>query len=277
MDCRWTFCLAAALLTGAVGCDAKTLPLWPAVSGDSAGHPPTANTPNSSESSANPKPPSANLVFPEVKELKPATLVAFAALKEQSTAKSPAQAEANREEARKAYLQALKQDPTYVPAHLGIARLFELQNNHARALEHYRKALKLAPNDSRNWLEVGMCHARHKEWNQAIEHLRKASQLDPDNQSCGKYLGLCLARAGKPDEALLCLLNVEGEAQAHYTVARMMHHLKQDEASKQYARQALVADPKLEGAQQLLNELEGGETAQRRGTSVSIFESAEEK
>lgn len=86
--------------------------------------------------------------------------------------------------------------------------------------------------------------------------------------ACSKNLGMCLARAGQTDEALLVLMRVEGEAQAHYTVARMMHHMKQDEASKKYARQALVADPKLEGARQLLAELEGGAAPANVGVSV---------
>ncbi len=264
MDCRWTRFFAAIALACTVGCDAKTFPLWPSGPNDAAGPVPPADA-NTTKFAA------VDLSFPEVKELKPATLVAFASLKEKAATDSPAEREANLDRAQSAYQQALKMDPKYVPAHLGLAWLLECRGDHKGALASYREVLKLAPDDPRNWLEVGMCHARHKEWKEAIAHMRKAQQLNPTNSKCNKALGLCLARSGDPDEALLYLMKAEGEAQAHLTVARMMHHLKRDDVSKKYARQALVADPKLVAARQLLVELEGGEAPVNLG--VSAFES----
>jgi tetratricopeptide (TPR) repeat protein len=260
MDCRWTHWFVAVLLAGA-GCDAKTLPL------SQAG-------PNSS---AVPLPPgevnptkiaSGDASSHEVKEVKPATLVALGDLKLRTAGQTPAEEQGNRDEARRAYQRALEADPKHVPAHLGLARLYELQNDHSRALTSYHTALKLAPDQPRIWFEIGMCHARHKEWKPALEHLRKAHDLDAANPIFSKRLGLCLARAGYPEEALLVLIRVEGEAPAHYTVARMMYQTHRDDQCKKYARLALVADPKLEGARQLLAELEGGAPPANIGASV---------
>lgn len=266
MDCPWAHFLVAVLLTGAIGCDAKTFPLWPSGQNDPPGATPPADPKTT-------KDPVVDFSFPEVKELKPSTLVAFATIKVESSAKTPAEREVNLDQARAAYRQALQMDPGYVPAHLGLARLQESRNDHEGALACYAEVVKRAPADPKNWLELGMCHARHKEWPPAIDDMRKAVQLDPTAPACNRALGLTLARAGDPDEALLYLMKAEGEAEAHYTIARMMHHLKRDQESKKFARQALVADPKLQGARQLLVELEGGEAPANVGGSV--FETEE--
>lgn len=249
MDCLRVLCAAAIALGLAAGCDMKSLPVWPTSSGPVAGKLPDSVPPRPEELEAE-----------RPKELKSVTLVAYANLKEQSAAEpaqSPGERERLREAARQAYLRALEIDPKFVPAHAGLANWYDTVGSHAKAVATYQQALKLAPKDKALWYQFGMCHARHKDWDPAIESLRKANELDPDDRQCAKTLGLCLARAGRYDEGLACLAKVVGRAEAHCTMARMLHHLKQDEASKRQVQLALQSDPDMAAARELLNELEG--------------------
>jgi tetratricopeptide (TPR) repeat protein len=245
MDCLRALC-AAALCLVASGCG---LPVWPNTSG-----PANAKLPE------NVPPHPEDLEAEHPKELKPATLVAYAALKERSAVdaeQSQNDRERLREAARQAYLRALELDPKYIPAHIGLANWYDTAGNHEKALATYAQAAKVAPKDKGLWFQLGMCHARHKEWDLAIESLRKAHELDPDNRPCTKTLGLCLARAGRCDESVNCLEAVESKAEAECTVARMLHHMNQDEASRQHAQLALQSNPTLTEARELLEEIEG--------------------
>jgi tetratricopeptide (TPR) repeat protein len=175
--------------------------------------------------------------------------------------KTPAQKEQLLDQARKAYQQALKVDPKFVAAHLSLARLYETTDDHERAVASYHSALDLKPKDAAVWHSLGMCHARKKEWDPAIESLTRASDLDSENKSYSRALGFCLARAGHVDESFKALCHVEDEAQAHFNLAQMLHHVQQDELSKQHLRLALQTNPQLSEAQRLLAELEGGVSA----------------
>lgn len=189
----------------------------------------------------------------------PATLVAYGALYER-TANEPNAAPAIREQmleqARKSYQQALKVDPKHVPAMLALARLHDSSNDHERAIATYKKALVEKPKEGGIWCDLGMCHARRKEWDQAIAALRKATELDPENRQYSNYLGFTLARAGQFDASYSAFRKTQGEALAHYNVARMLYHVQQVDLSKEHLRLAVQADPQLAPAQHMLAQLE---------------------
>jgi tetratricopeptide (TPR) repeat protein len=175
--------------------------------------------------------------------------------------RTPAQMEQMYDQARKAYQQALKIDSKCVPAHLSLARLYDKTGDHTRAVASYHKVLDLKPKDAVVWHELGMSHARAKEWDKAVEGLTTAADLDKENKQFARSLGFCLARAGQHEKSYTALCRAENEATAHFDVARMLHHIHQDELSKQHLRLALQADPKLAQAQEMLVELETGAPA----------------
>ncbi len=169
--------------------------------------------------------------------------------------RTPAQKEQALEMARRYYQQALKTDGKCLDAYVGLARTYEELGDHNAAVTAYQKGLKVFPKQASLWYELGMCQARHKEWSPAVEQLQKASELDADNRIYSHTLAYTLARAGRYDESFACFTKTLGEAQAHYNIARMLHHLHQDEACKQRLQQALQADPTLQPAKQLLTQL----------------------
>lgn len=240
MDCRWTFCLAAALV-GAAGCE--HLSLWP-----------------QDDKTKAEKEREARCVWVEQTKLKPETLVAHANLlltgAEDATATED-ERERRREKARDDFQRALKEDPDHLPAYLGLARLFESTGRHDRAVETYHAALEKHPKAKEVWFELGYkVHAPHKEWEPAVECLRKALALDPDNRPYAKSLGFLLARAGHYEESFGRLRPVLGEGEAHAVIGKMLHHLGQDDAARKHAELALQVDPKLKSARELIDELD---------------------
>jgi tetratricopeptide (TPR) repeat protein len=190
---------------------------------------------------------------------KPETFVAFGdfSAREAEGATTPAEQEQLRDRARKAYQEALKIDPTNVPAHKSLASLYASSNDCGRAKEVCEAGLKLAPDDASLWFVLGMTYARTKDWQLAIEHITRATELDPENRSYRRHLGYTLARAGRYGESLAVFTRYEGEAKAHYYLAQMLDHLGQTDASKMHLQLALAKDPQLTDAAQMLARLTG--------------------
>lgn len=257
MDGRWTQQLLAGVLLVAVGCTPdKLLPKGP------AGNAPSAAAPVKELAKA-------SQVYPEpitlepVKELKPKTLVAFAALREQMAAeiaRAPAQKEAFLEDARKAYHKALAADPNYLPAHMGLAKHWEMVGKPDRALECFEKARKVAPQDAGLHFEMAMCYARTKAWDKALPLLHRAVELEPANRKFSSSYALMLARAERFEESLGWLKKLYGEAEAHFTLARMLHHMGKNGLCRQHLDLALQVDPNYQPALDLLRDLDREQT-----------------
>jgi tetratricopeptide (TPR) repeat protein len=102
-----------------------------------------------------------------------------------------------------------------------------------------------------------MAQARQKQWEPALAHLKEASDLDPENRSYETTYAYTLARAGKWQESYQAFCKLGTPAEAHYNLARMLHHLQQDDASREHLALALQADPNLASARQMLASLSG--------------------
>lgn len=194
---------------------------------------------------------------------KPATCVAAGDFHEQQAAAedvSPADRVRLRETARKAYQQAISIDPDYVPAYQALAHLYTVMGDHQHALATYQKILQKHPKDAALWYDLGMCQSQHKEWDAALENLRKAVDLDPENRPYISTLAYALARTGHFDESLEYFKRVGSPAAAHYNVARMQHHMKQDELCLRNLVVAVQLDPQCKDAREMLAQLQGGDS-----------------
>src|SRR4051812_34383014 len=160
----------------------------------------------------------------------------YCAERQASNAQMPVQQQRElRDLARESYQKALKIDPNYKDAHLPLARLYIAIGDEDRALATYQKALEKFPREAALHYDLGMYHCnKRKDFPKAIEYLTKAHQLEPENREIATKLGLTLARTGKSDEAVACLSPCLGRAEANFTVARMMDHIGQPEASKRH-------------------------------------------
>jgi tetratricopeptide (TPR) repeat protein len=173
----------------------------------------------------------------------------------------PAQKQQILDQARKAYQQALKLDPKCIAAYRGLARTYQQLGDHDRTVATYQSALKVLPGEASLWFELGMCQARGKEWGPALDNLKKATELEPENRTYSDMRAYSLARAGRYQESFECFKKTVGEGQAHYNLARMLVHVKENEAAKEHLRLALKADPNLSAARQMLVKLEPTKTS----------------
>lgn len=259
MDCRQTLLVGVVLGCLATGCVA-TDPRKELVAQRKAAAPAVA-----AEST------------PDKKRLPlPSTCVAWAVCKEREAAKldhEPALQRELRDEARKAYQEALRLDPKFMPAHAHLARLYVQMEDYDRAEETFQKALDKFPKEVSLWFDLGMCHCRRKNWQKATQAFQKALEIDPENPNVQRTLGFTLARAGMIEESLNLLTQAQGRAQAHYNVARMLLHLERPDEARQHLERALHVNPNLQGATTLMNQLAAARDG-RNLVSVDInFES----
>jgi len=190
---------------------------------------------------------------------KVATLVAWAVCQERQ-AHNPELNSSQRQNildvARSYYQKAIAVDANHVPAYSGLARVYMDMDHYDKAQETYHKILQKCPKNASLWLELGVCHCRAKQWELAVRSFQKAGDLDPESRTAIETLGFCQARAGHLQESLQTLSKVMSPAEANYTVARMLHHMKRDDLGRGYLRQALQLNPDLAGARRLLEELD---------------------
>jgi tetratricopeptide (TPR) repeat protein len=245
MDCRHSLALALCLGATAVGCVSSGGPKLP------GGITPTSTQVTTHKPTGSRQP-------------KASTCVAYGDFREKEAMESTtSDAERPRmhDQARRAYEQALQIDSKHLPAFTGLARLYEDLDDYERAIDTYLAALKISPKDASLWFDLGMCQSRHKDWPPALVNLKTAHSLDPQNRQIAVTYGYVLARAGRFEDSVALFTKLEGHALACYKVARMAHHLNQDEASRQYLHTALAEQPDLGQAQDLLAQLEPAKSA----------------
>jgi tetratricopeptide (TPR) repeat protein len=169
----------------------------------------------------------------------------------------PAQQQQSREQARQNYLKALEVDPKHVPAYVGLARLLQACGDYPGATATYGQALEQVPREGSLWFELGICQCRNRSWQEAVDSLHKACELNPGSRQYQLTLGYTLGRAGRLDEALAMLGRAEGEAKAHYDLARLLRHMNQPDLARRQAELAVQKDPRLPEARELLAALVG--------------------
>jgi tetratricopeptide (TPR) repeat protein len=263
MDRRASLVLALGLATGVLGC------------GPNGGLPLASSDPKAVAAPTTAEVP----LTPLSAKPHASTYRAAGSLAEKSAEdpnRGPADRENLFEEARKNYQQAIATDPNYLPAYQALARLYLKEGDQERAVATYQKAIKAHPKAAPLWYELGMCYSRQKQWEPALTNLRQAVKLDPENRPYVNTLGYCLARAGLYDESLACFRKIVGPAQAHYNLARMLHHLGRDDLSRQHLQMALQADPRLVPARQLLTQLDGQASGVVPAAAVEVEPNADE-
>jgi tetratricopeptide (TPR) repeat protein len=256
---RWAWASGlGALLTGAgIGCFPQaSVPLVPANS------PPKPVKEVVKEKDQPKRPPEAS------------TCVAFGNLELEAAGARDRSAADRRElfdRARKYFQQAIKEDPRNTEAYQGLVQAYEGLGDYEHTVETYQKAKKALPKNAAFCFGLGMCQARHQDWAPALDNLKAATELDPENRKYANTRAFALARTGRYQEGFECFKKMVGEAQAHYNVARMLHHLKQDDVCKDELREALKADPTLADARQFLADLEGGTEPKGSGPTAAGF------
>ena len=150
-----------------------------------------------------------------------------------------------RHEAQLGYLEAIKKEPRYQPAYLGLARLQMATGDTVAGMGTYQQALQLGDKNAGLWHEVGMAQCKLKQWDAGVASLRKALEFDPNSVPYSAALGFALVMGGKRDEGFAMMVKLGGEAKAHRDMAKLMAHQGDSDGAKFHlAEAAKLAPPK---------------------------------
>jgi Tfp pilus assembly protein PilF len=148
------------------------------------------------------------------------------------------------EEARPAYLAALKKDPKRADAELHLAILDDRKGDQAAADGHFERALKLEPKNPEILCDRGYSFYRRRRWSEAEDSLKKALEIDPSHARSHANLGLVLGHQGDHDGALAEFIKAgcdPSDARANLGLIYALEGRFED-AKREYAR-ALVTKP----------------------------------
>jgi Tfp pilus assembly protein PilF len=106
------------------------------------------------------------------------------------------------DEARSAYLEALKKDPKRADAELRLAILDDRKGDEAGADRHFARALKIKPKDPEVLCDQGYSLYLRRRWADAETSLKKALAVAPSHSRSHANLALVLARQGDSPGAL---------------------------------------------------------------------------
>ncbi len=106
------------------------------------------------------------------------------------------------DEARSAYLDALKKDPKRADAELRLAILDDRKGDEAGSDRHFARALKLKPKDPEILCDQGYSLYLRRRWADAETSLKRALAVDHSHPRSHSNLALVLARQGDSPGAL---------------------------------------------------------------------------
>src|ERR1017187_7427560 len=163
--------------------------------------------------------------------------------------------EGNFAEAERHYAEALRLNPGYVRARLGLVMVLAQEGKMAEATNAVRNMEPAWEAEARR--QLGESFLDRMKVSEAIEQYSAAARLDPTNAPIRERLGLTLAQAGKTAEAteqFAALVRLRPDAQANYYLALSLVASGQAGQAADHYREALRLKPDWPEA---LNDLAG--------------------
>lgn len=181
------------------------------------------------------------------------------------------------DDARVKYQKVLEGDPKNKEALQGLARLYTRLGDRERAVATMQTLLKHHPDDHKAAYELALTHARFEDWPSGIAACSKALTADPENRRYQKTLGILVTRSGKMEEGFDILARVLPEAEARFTMAKLLADMDRPDLSQQQLQLAVKADPNFAPAQEWLASLTTGQPQAAPAAGVQQVEYREPK
>jgi rhomboid protease GluP len=129
----------------------------------------------------------------------------------------------------------VKQRPTFVPAHVALAKAYFLQDQFDSGEAELQRALRLDPQNAEARMILGAAYLEHEEPKQAQDEFAQLLVHEPNNAEAHVGLGMALADQGNHQaatEEYKTALKLDPQANdVHYRMGVSLAHLKQyDEA-----------------------------------------------
>lgn len=163
------------------------------------------------------------------------------------------------DDARVKYQKVLEGDPKNKEALQGLARLYTRLVDRERAVATMQTLLKYHPDDHKSAYELALTHARFEDWQSGIAACSKALAADPENRRYQKTLGILVTRSGKMEEGFDILARVLPEAEARFTMAKLLTDMDRPDLAQQQLQLAVKADANFAPAQEWLASLTTGQ------------------
>lgn len=160
------------------------------------------------------------------------------------------------DEARPAYERVLNDNPKSVEAILGLARIDQLSGRTTAAEEGFQKGLQLDGSNPVVLDAAGQFYQSEKDWTRAIQYYNSATLAAPTNATYRYNLAVALARTGQVDEARPHFVRSIGDAEADYNIGYILFDDEQYDRAERYFQTALVKNPSLEQATDMLAEIQ---------------------
>lgn len=161
------------------------------------------------------------------------------------------------DEARMKFQKALEADPKNHDALQGLARLYTRLGDRERAVATLQTLLKHYPNDHKTAYELALTHARFEDWAGGVAACQQAIAGDPENRRYQKTLGMLTARTGNFEQGFTTLAGVMSEAEARFTMAKLLMDMEKPDVARQQLELAAKADPTYLPAQDALAAMNG--------------------
>jgi Tfp pilus assembly protein PilF len=158
--------------------------------------------------------------------------------------------------ARQQYAKALEIEPSYLPAHLSLARMHRANGQLPAAIEQYYRALQFHPKDPSVNNDLGLTLLESGQLEDAVARLQLAVRQDAQSTRYRNNLARALVRAGQDQQAVETLGELLGPANAHFNVACLLNESRQRHQAVAHLQHALAIDPQLAAARTMLVELD---------------------
>lgn len=166
------------------------------------------------------------------------------------------------ERALHSFADAIREDPTYAPAHAGLADTYLslVDTDTARTEESVRldrakaaalAALKLDPELAEGYTSLGHVYIHHWKWPEAYENLHRAVQLNPGYAVGHQYFGILLTLTGRFDHGIRAIRRAQQldplSLSIHGTAGYLLYEARRFGEAEQQLREVLELDPARDG------------------------------
>jgi tetratricopeptide (TPR) repeat protein len=167
----------------------------------------------------------------------------------------------NARQAEAYFREALKRDPTFVPAYLNLAELYRGEGMTRESMALLREGLVVQPEAAALYHSLGLAQVRGGDSDEALQSLRKAAELQPEVARYGYVLGIALNSTGQADAAISTLEAVHerhpNDRDVLFALATMERDRGNRDRAIRWTNELLRLNPADAQAEQLLQQLGG--------------------
>jgi tetratricopeptide (TPR) repeat protein len=173
--------------------------------------------------------------------------------------------------AKEQYEKALKADPKFLPALLGMAQFRDNQREYTEADKLYDRAVKANPQEAAVYNDLALSRQHRGQLDEARQAMARAIALQPDKKLYRNNMASILVDMNQPEAAYKELVAAHGPAVGHYNLAIMLHRKGDDGAARYQFAQAAEVEPSLVAAREWARRLGPNDAAMQNQVAAQTM------